>query len=162
MESLLWSIVLLCSVVNNFGIHILFSFPPYLFSISAPSAGQIIISAHLARPLSARHAIFGIVPFCPTASQWHQLSPLPFQHPLLSAPQSWSIYPPSADLFHKQPQLKEGGDVEMSARQSSNQSASLPAKHCSLPSVSCKAHLLEAALDAISNSIPSLNLPESF
>lgn len=66
------------------------------------------------------------------------------------------------DLFHKQPALKEGGDAEMSASQSNNQAASLPAKHCSFPSVVCKAHLLEAALDAISNSILSLNLPESF
>lgn len=33
------------------------------------------------------------------------------------------------DLFHKQPKLKEGGDAEMSAIQSDNHPASLPAKH---------------------------------
>lgn len=66
------------------------------------------------------------------------------------------------DLFHKQPKFKERGDAEMSANQSNNHSANLLAKHSSFPSVSCKAHLLEAALDAISNSIPSLNLPECF
>lgn len=64
--------------------------PSYLFSICAP-----LTSPHLARPLPARHTIFGIAPFCQATSQWHRLSPLPFQHPLLSAAQSWFIYPPS-------------------------------------------------------------------
>lgn len=68
------------------------------------------------------------------------------------------------ELIHKQTKVKEGGDEEMSASQSNNPPARLPAKHSLFfsPLLACKAHLLEAALDAISNSIPFLNLPESF
>ena len=72
-----------------------------LFICSAPPA-----SPHLARPLPARHTIFGITPLCQAASQWHQLSPLPFQHPLLSAAQSWSIYRPSNWSFSQTTQAK--------------------------------------------------------
>lgn len=82
-----------CHHMSTFGIdtpHSSSPPPSYLFSIPT-----VISSSHLARPLPARHPIFGITAFCRAASQWHQLSPLPFQHPPLSAAQSWSIYPPS-------------------------------------------------------------------
>lgn len=149
--------------MSTFSIHMLHVSPlsSYLFSISAPSASEIIISPHLARPLPVRHTIFGITPLCQDVSQWHHLSPLSFQHPLLSAAQSWCIYPPSHWSFSQTTRAK-GGRGCRDVSQPNNQPASLPAKHSSFPSVSCKAHLLEAALDAISNSIPSLNFPESF
>ncbi len=98
--------------------------PPssYLFSISAPLA-----SPHLARPLPARHTIFGITPFCRAISQWHQLSPLPFQHPLLTAAQSWAIYPPSHWSFSQTSQAKGRRgcrDVSQPVKQPSSQLAS--------------------------------------
>lgn len=72
-----------------------------------------------------------------------------------------SIYPPSHWSFAQTTQA-EGGNAETSASHQNNQAVSLPTKQYSFPLVVCKTHLLEAALVAISNSIPSLNLPESF
>jgi len=112
--------------MSTFGIDLLHASPPsfYLFSISAPSA-----SPHLARPLPARHTIFGITPFCQAASQWHQLSPLPFQHPLLSAAQSWSIYPPSNWSFSQTTQAKGKGGGGVKRCQPASQRTSQPACH---------------------------------
>lgn len=133
-ETPLCTSVLLCSLLALTTCHLLAftsSLPllllpwPYLFSISAPSAGQIIVSPRLARPLSARHTIFGIGPFCQAASQWHQLSPLPLQHPPLSAPQSWSIYPPSDWSFSQTTRAKR--KEEMQRCQPASQATSQPA-----------------------------------
>lgn len=82
---------------------------------------------HLARPFPARHTIFGITPFCQAASQWHELSPLTSQHPLLSAAQSWSICPPS-HWSYSQTTLGKGRrgwrDVRQPVKQPSSQVAS--------------------------------------
>lgn len=86
-----------------------------------------IASPLLARPLPARHTIFDITPFCQAASQWHRLSPLPFQHPLLSAAQSWSIYPPSHWSFSQTTQAKGRRgcrDVSQPVKQPASQLAS--------------------------------------
>lgn len=134
----------------TFDVNMLHASPlsSYLFSISALSASQIIISPYLALPFPARHTIFGVTPFCQPTSQWHHLKPLPLQRPLLS--DTKLIYLPTITLifFTNNPVWrKEGKQKCQPASQTTRQPPSQPN---AAPFVSCKAHLLEAVLDAIS------------
>lgn len=89
---------------------------------------------HLARPLAARHTIFGIETFL--SDHFSMASPQPTTLPTPSFVRSTKlIYLPTihTDLFHKQPKLTEGGDTEVSASQSNKQSASLPTRTLLLP-----------------------------
>jgi len=138
-------------------IHMLHaSLPFYLFSIYVLSGSQIITSPHLALTFPVRHTIFGITPLC-----WTE--PESLLHPLLSFLQSWFYLPntPLIPLFHKQFKLKGGTQRCQLASQATRQPACQPNMALFL-CLCVKAHLLEAALDAISNSILFLNLPESF